>query len=112
MSSVSWKWVRFSVTSGVLVQVMEKMENWVKEHLEDPRRSTLNKLVPEIGRFYTPLPLVRALKEYDEFASLSRRRYVPPNFAEIRHVLNIAQVCSSTSCISLNLAPNLLPTPL
>jgi hypothetical protein len=80
------------VTSAHCVQVMEKLEKWVEEHLQDPRRSTLNKLVPEIGRFYTPLPLVRALKEYDEFASLSRRRFVPPNFAEIRHVLNIAQV--------------------
>ncbi|CAM6103264.1 unnamed protein product [Calypogeia fissa] len=82
-------------------QVMEKMEKWVEEHLADPRRSTLNKLVPEIGRFYTPLPLVRALKEYDEFASLSRRKYVPPNFAEIRHVLNIAQVHAIAKNISL-----------
>lgn len=29
---------------------------------------------------------------YDEFFALSRRRFVPPNFAEMRHVLNIAQV--------------------
>ncbi|OAE31470.1 hypothetical protein AXG93_3128s1070 [Marchantia polymorpha subsp. ruderalis] len=72
-------------------QVMEKVERWIREHLEDPKRSTLARLVPSVGRFYTPLPLVRALQEYDEFASLSRRRYVPPNFAEIRHVLNIAQ---------------------
>lgn len=30
--------------------------------------------------------------EYDEFFALSRRQYVPPNFAELRHILNIAQV--------------------
>jgi hypothetical protein len=36
--------------------------------------------------------LVEAFLEYDEFFALSRRQYVPPNFAEIRHVLNIAQV--------------------
>ncbi|KAL2635437.1 hypothetical protein R1flu_006916 [Riccia fluitans] len=82
-------------------QVMEKMERWIREHLEDPKRSTLARLVPSVGRFYTPLPLVRALQEYDEFASLSRRRYVPPNFAEIRHVLNIAQVHAIAGQLSL-----------
>ncbi|KAG0567738.1 hypothetical protein KC19_7G156900 [Ceratodon purpureus] len=74
-------------------QVMEKVERWVREHVADPNRSTLNRLIPHLGpRFHTPLPLVRALHEYDEFASLSRRKFVPPNFAEVRHVLNIAQV--------------------
>ena len=29
--------------------------------------------------------------EYDEFFALSRRQYVHPNFAELRHILNIAQ---------------------
>ncbi len=35
---------------------------------------------------------------YDEFFALSRRRFVPPNFAEMRHVLNIAQVSKICSC--------------
>ena len=48
-------------------------------------------MVPCVGSFFTPLKLVEAFKEYDEFFALSRRRYVPPNFAEMRHVLNIAQ---------------------
>lgn len=74
------------------LEVMEKMERWIREHFEDPRRSTLKKLVPSVGRFYSLLPLVQALREYDQFSSLSRRKYVPPNFAEVRHVLNIAQV--------------------
>lgn len=82
-------------------QVMEKLERWVREHLEDPMRSTLSRLIPTLGRFYTPLPLVRAFHEYDEFASLSRRRFVPPNFAEIRHVLNIAQVHAIAEKLSL-----------
>jgi IMP and pyridine-specific 5'-nucleotidase len=74
-------------------QVMEKVERWVREHVADASRSTLTRLIPHLGaRFHTPLPLVRALAEYDEFASLSRRKFVPPNFAEVRHVLNIAQV--------------------
>ena len=50
-------------------------------------------MVPSTGNFFTPLRLVDAFLEYDEFFALSRRKYVPPNFAEIRHILNIAQVC-------------------
>ena len=60
---------------------------------QDPRRSRLARMVPRVGSFFTPLRLVEAFGEYDEFFALSRRRYVPPNFAEMRHVLNIAQVC-------------------
>lgn len=82
-------------------EVMEKMERWIREHYEDPRCSLLKKLVPSIGRFYSHLPLVQALQEYDQFSSLSRRKYVPPNFAEIRHVLNIAQVHASAEHLNL-----------
>lgn len=67
--------------------------------LQDPKRSWLRLLVPEVGNFYTDLKLVDALTEYDHFFALSRRRYVPPNFAEIRHVLNIAQV--NPACIAV-----------
>ena len=49
-------------------------------------------MVPSVGSFFTPIQLVDAFREYDEFFALSRRRYVPPNFAELRHVLNLAQV--------------------
>jgi hypothetical protein len=59
---------------------------------QDPARSRLRRMVPKVGSFFTPLKLVEAFREYDEFFALSRRRYVPPNFAEMRHVLNIAQV--------------------
>lgn len=48
-------------------------------------------MVPVVGSFFTPIRLVDAFREYDEFFALSRRRYVHPNFAELRHVLNIAQ---------------------
>lgn len=68
------------------------MRACLQEHRSDPLRSKLKKLVPQIGAMFTHLPLARAFEEYDAFFSLSRRRYVPPNFAEIRHILNIAQV--------------------
>ena len=76
-------------------EVMAKMERWVAEHRADPVRSRLRRLIPGVGAFFTPLGLVQALREYDEFFALSRRVYVPPNFAELRHVLNIAQVGAS-----------------
>lgn len=71
---------------------MQKMERWITEHRRDPRQSRLRRMVPSIGSFFTPIKLVEAFQEYDEFFALSRRQYVPPNFAEIRHILNIAQV--------------------
>lgn len=82
-------------------EVMIKMERWVQEHRKDPKRSQLKRLVPAIGTMFTDLPLMRAFREYDEFFALSRRRFVPPNFAEIRHILNIAQVHASAEYLKL-----------
>jgi IMP-specific 5'-nucleotidase len=62
-----------------------------QEHRQDADRSKLKRLVPSIGQMFTDLPLVAAFEEYDRHFSLSRRRFVPPNFAEMRHILNIAQ---------------------
>ena len=62
-------------------------------------------MVPKLGAFFTPLRLVDAFQEYDEFFSLSRRKYVPPNFAELRHILNIAQARGLWR--GLRLAPHL-----
>lgn len=52
----------------------------------------LKRLVPRLGNFFVPLRLLDAFREYDAVFALSRRRYIPPNFAELRHVVNIAQV--------------------
>lgn len=59
----------------------------------------LTLLVHLVVPAFTPLPLtpslprlVDAFLEYDEFFALSRRQYVHPNFAELRHIFNIAQV--------------------
>eukprot|EP00240_Pyramimonas_obovata_P004590 CAMPEP_0118940852 /NCGR_PEP_ID=MMETSP1169-20130426/32495_1 /TAXON_ID=36882 /ORGANISM="Pyramimonas obovata, Strain CCMP722" /LENGTH=398 /DNA_ID=CAMNT_0006885469 /DNA_START=467 /DNA_END=1663 /DNA_ORIENTATION=+ len=82
-------------------EVMEKMERWIREHRHDPRRSKLKQMVPTVGEFYTSLGLTDALVEYDTFSHISQRRYVPPNFAEIRHILNISQVRASAENIQL-----------
>lgn len=82
-------------------EVMVKMERWIREHRQSPRGSSLKRLVPTIGKFYTTLKLVEALEEYDSFSIISQRKYVPPNFAEFRHILNIAQVHASAENLRL-----------
>ncbi len=46
----------------------------------------------QLGNFFTGLRLVDAFHEYDGVFALSRRKYIPPNFAELRHIVNISQV--------------------
>jgi hypothetical protein len=58
-------------------------------------------MVPTVGSFFTPLKLADAFREYDAYFHLSRRRYVQPNFAELRHILNIAQVHASADALRL-----------
>jgi IMP and pyridine-specific 5'-nucleotidase len=73
----------------------------LQEHRSDPRRSKLKRIVPTVGSFFTPLRLADAFREYDAFFHLSRRKYIPPNFAELRHILNIAQIHASAEALRL-----------
>lgn len=82
-------------------EVMLKMERWIAEHRKDPSRSRLKRLVPQLGNFFTTLKLVDAFREYDSVFAISRRRYIPPNFAELRHIVNISQVHASADCLKL-----------
>lgn len=52
----------------------------------------LRKLVPTIGEFHTPLPLVEAFEIEDERRGISKRRLVSPSFNDIRIILNTAQI--------------------
>lgn len=63
----------------------------MQEHRNDPKRSKLKRLCPSIGAIFTDLPLLSAFHEFDSFFALSRRRFVLPNFAEIRCVPQHAQ---------------------
>jgi IMP and pyridine-specific 5'-nucleotidase len=86
-------------------EVMLKVEGWIDETLQLPKErrqfTRLHKMVPQVGYFFHSLPLTKALKEYDEFSHLTKRQYVLPNFAEIRHILNIAQVHVSAKDVRL-----------
>ncbi|KAL6780644.1 hypothetical protein ACKKBF_B12340 [Auxenochlorella protothecoides x Auxenochlorella symbiontica] len=83
------------------LEVMQKVEQWALEHHRSPRSSRLKRMVPSLGSFFTPLRLVDAFMEYDEFFALSRRHFIPPNFAELRHILNIAQIHASATSLRL-----------
>jgi len=83
------------------LEVMTKVQGWIEGHQRDGKHSKLKSLVPKIGTFRTGLDLVRALEEYDGMSSLMERQYVPPNFAEIRHILNIAQIHASAPTLKL-----------
>eukprot|EP00798_Chlamydomonas_sp_ICE-L_P014649 gene14649-20683_t len=82
-------------------EVMLKMERWIQEHIQDSKRSRLVRLIPRIGTFQKPLKLVEAFKEYDRVFALSRRKYIAPNFAELRHIVNIAHVHAVAESLKL-----------
>mmetsp|Transcript_3945 Transcript_3945/g.11810 ORF Transcript_3945/g.11810 Transcript_3945/m.11810 type:complete len:405 (+) Transcript_3945:111-1325(+) len=54
--------------------------------------SRLKELVPQVGFFFTPLPLVEAFRRYDASVAMTSRKFVPPSFNDIRHMLNISQL--------------------
>ena len=86
-------------------EALDKTEKWLNESMALPvnkrKFSNLYRQVPKLGYYFHPLPLRRALGEYDEFCALTKRRYVRPNFAEVRHIINIAQVHASARDVKL-----------
>lgn len=69
--------------------------------LRAPRRSGDLCRAVTSGCGLSLLVQTEALEEYDLFSHISQRRYVPPNFAEIRHILNISQVHASAEHMQL-----------
>ena len=86
-------------------EALAKAERWLADALAMPpnkrRFANIYFQVPKLGYFFHPLPLRKALAEYDEFCALTKRKYVKPNFAEVRHVVNIAQVHASAKEVKL-----------
>lgn len=72
--------------------IMLQLERLIEEHSENPKNSRLKSLVPMIGTFFTPLPLQRTLLEYDAKYKIIARKFIPPSFNDIRHILNFAQI--------------------
>lgn len=70
-------------------EIMQDIEELVKDHIQcdnagTPERSKLRFLVPSVGRFFTPLSLVKAFEIQDEKRAISSRRFVAPSFNDIR----------------------------
>ena len=55
-------------------------------------QSRLKQLVPQVGTFYTRLPLRKAFEMYNAKYGVTKRRHICISFNEIRHILNLAQV--------------------
>ncbi|KAL2709740.1 IMP-specific 5''-nucleotidase 1 [Kluyveromyces marxianus] len=68
--------------------------------LEDSR---LDQLVPQIGTFFTPLPLVEAFDIQERRRAICNRRMVSPSFNDIRHILNSAQILAMIKAKDLKL---------
>ena len=67
-----------------------------KLNLPHRSESRLRKLVPSLGKFFTPLPLVEAFHIEDDRRRISQRRLVSPLFNDVRMILNSAQVLALT----------------
>jgi len=79
---------------GTYAGTWQTFEDMVEEHRARSHtgKSRLQQMVPSVGTFHTPLPVTRAWRDYDSKYCTSRRKYVPPTFNEIRHILNLAQL--------------------
>ncbi|KZZ90683.1 IMP-specific 5'-nucleotidase 1 [Ascosphaera apis ARSEF 7405] len=78
-------------------EILKDVEHLIQEHVNHEKShiaglSKLKLLVPSIGPFFTPLPLADAFWHEDNLRQISRRRFVPPSFNDIRMVLNTSQI--------------------
>ena len=77
------------------------LDHILHDHSGLPGISRLSHLVPSIGKFFSPLPLKDTFMRLDAKRSLAARRFVPPSFNDIRHLLNAAQVTAISKIIKL-----------
>eukprot|EP00050_Salpingoeca_kvevrii_P011451 m.15460 g.15460 ORF g.15460 m.15460 type:complete len:419 (-) comp3438_c1_seq1:62-1318(-) len=91
-----------SLYEGVFARIEELVEDHRKHcHQGKGAASQLCEMVPSIGRFFTSLPLREAFREFDCDTNLTGRRFVPPSFNDIRHILNLAQVMAIAPTLEL-----------
>lgn len=102
-----------TVSSGChlsVLEVFEIVERLINEHVTvssalsgcaPPKSSGLQKYLPRIGPLFLSLPLVEAARQYDAKTHLLKRRFVPPTFKEVRHILNLAVIMSIPAHLKL-----------
>ena len=79
-------------------QIMRDVEDLFDDHRKVQKNSLhtskLKLLVPSVGTFFTPLPMVNAFEYQDNKRHISSRRFVAPSFNDVRLILNTAQIMS------------------
>jgi IMP and pyridine-specific 5'-nucleotidase len=90
-------------TPMTVEEAFEAVQSLLDEHYKDGihRSVRLHRLCPNMGRLFSSLNLVEALQEYDIGVRITKRKFVPPSFKEIRQVINIATVRAVASSIRL-----------
>eukprot|EP00961_Rhodomonas_salina_P063256 850121-Rhodomonas_salina.1 len=80
------KWITHAEWDMTLTlrEALGKTETLIDEHFRNPSGSELSRKCPQIGQFYTRLPLVKALDHFSKKVSVEVRRFVPPTFSEVR----------------------------
>lgn len=71
------------------------------EHRRTPATSRLRRYCPHAQPVFVDLKLEDAFWQYDAMTNLSRRRFVPPTFAEVRRIFNLATVHASAPALRL-----------
>lgn len=86
-------------TMNRYLEIFGCIEDLINDHMlhtrnDLPELSRLSTLVPNIGAFFTSLPLKATFLalEKSHVRSIAGRRLVPPSFNDVRHILNFAQV--------------------
>ncbi|KAI5285546.1 IMP 5'-nucleotidase, partial [Ascosphaera aggregata] len=82
-------------------EILKDVEHLIQDHAEHEQSQTagvskLKLLIPSIGSFFTPLPLADAFWHEDNLRQISKRRFVPPSFNDIRMILNTSQMMGLT----------------
>jgi len=102
----------------VLIDEHRKMTDQYLDDISQNNKSTfvpsrLKQLVPQVGTFYTRLPLRKAFEAYNLKYGITSRRHICISFNEIRHILNLAQIIAMTDMYKggsqLGLLPPLVP---
>jgi IMP and pyridine-specific 5'-nucleotidase len=82
-----------------IAEAFAMAELLLAEHRRSPTTSRLLRYCPHAHPVFADLKLEEAFWQYDAMTNLSQRRFVPPTFAEVRRIFNLATVHAS--------APNL-----
>ncbi|KAJ3046629.1 IMP 5'-nucleotidase [Rhizophlyctis rosea] len=87
-------------------EILGCVEDLIRDHMlhdlnDLSELSRLSTLVPSIGRFFTPLPLRESFLRQNSKRSIAARRFVPPSFNDVRHILNEAQVAAIAPSLKL-----------